>query len=501
MLTLLLLLPIAGALIVGFFPGNIEAKRLRQVTELFAILTLIWSLLVLFKFDLTNSQFQFQETLAWIPQLGLTYSLGIDGLSLPLVILNSLLTGVAIYSIGPNLDRSRLYYALILLINAGISGALMSQNLLLFIIFYELELIPFYLMIAIWGGEKRGYASMKFLLYTAFSGLLVLAAFLGIGLLGGNGSFDYNPQMTAGFSESAKFILLTLILVGFGIKIPLVPLHTWLPDAYTEASPATAILLGGILAKLGTYGIIRFGLQLFPDTWVQFAPILAIIGTITVLYGALSAIAQKDIKRMVAYSSIGHMGYILVAAAAGTELSVLGAVAQMVSHGLILALLFHLVGIVERKAGTRDLDVLNGLMNPIRGLPLTSALLITAGMASAGIPGLVGFAAEFIVFQGSFTTFPIPTLLCILASGLTAVYFVILLNRTCFGKLDNQRAYYPKVLASEMIPALVLTSIIFFLGIQPNFLVQWIEPTTNQMIAEFPSSEQVAQLELLSLFE
>ncbi|MBE9175888.1 NADH-quinone oxidoreductase subunit M [Synechocystis salina LEGE 06155] len=497
MLSLLLILPVIGALIIGFFPGNIQAKQLRQITELFAVLTLVWSLIVLFKFDVTNPQFQFQEYISWIPQLGLNYSLAIDGISLPLVILNNLLTGVAIYSIGPNVNRSRLYYGLILLINAGISGALLAQNLLLFIVFYELELIPFYLMIAIWGGEKRGYASMKFLLYTAFSGLLVLAAFLGMSLLGGSHSFDYNPQITQTFTESAQTILLILILLGFGIKIPLVPLHTWLPDAYTEASPATAILLGGILAKLGTYGIIRFGLQLFPQTWAQFAPVLAIIGTVTVLYGALSAIAQKDIKRMVAYSSIGHMGYILVAAAAGTELSVLGAVAQMVSHGLILALLFHLVGIVERKAGTRDLDVLNGLMNPIRGLPLTSALLITGGMASAGIPGLVGFAAEFIVFQGSFPIFPIPTLLCILASGLTAVYFVILLNRTCFGKLDNQQAYYPKVLASEMLPALVLTAIIFFLGVQPNYLVHWTQTTTNEMIAQLPHGtpavEQLAQ--------
>ena len=164
-------------------------------------------------------------------------------------------------------------------------------------------------------------------------------------------------------------------------------MHTWLPDAYTEASPAVTLLLGGILVKLGTYGLIRFGLQLFPDAWAIVSPGLAIIGTVSVLYGALSAIAQKDIKRMVAYSSIGHMGYILVAAAPGTQLSILGAVAQMVSHGLILALLFHLVGIVERKVGTRDLDVLNGLMNPVRGLPLTSALLITAGMASAVIPG------------------------------------------------------------------------------------------------------------------
>jgi NAD(P)H-quinone oxidoreductase subunit 4 len=260
-----------------------------------------------------------------------------------------------------------------------------------------------------------------------------------------------------------------------------------LPDAYTEASPATTILLGGILAKLGTYGLIRFGLQLFPQTWQLVAPGLAIIGTISVLYGALSAIAQKDIKRMVAYSSIGHMGYILVAAAAGTDLSVLGAVAQMISHGLILALLFHLVGIVERKVGTRDLDVLNGLMNPIRGLPLTSALLITAGMASAGIPGLVGFVAEFLVFQGSFPTFPIPTLICIIASGLTAVYFVILLNRTCFGRLDNKLAYYPQVLAAETLPALVLTALILVLGIQPNWLLKWIEPTTDNMVAQVTS--------------
>ncbi|BFM39353.1 NADH-quinone oxidoreductase subunit M [Synechocystis sp. LKSZ1] len=495
MLSALLILPTCGALLLSFWPGTLEPKRLRQITEIVAVATLAWSLWLLFNFDLSNPQFQFEEYLPWLPPLGLSYSLGLDGLSLPLVILNGLLTGIAIYSIGFDLDRPRLYYALILLINAGISGALMAENLLLFIIFYELELIPFYLMIAIWGGEKRGYASIKFLLYTAISGLLVLIAFLGIGFLGNQGTFDYSQLSTENFSDSAKLILLTLVLVGFGIKIPLVPLHTWLPDAYTEASPATAILLGGILAKLGTYGLIRFGLQLFPQTWVQLAPILAIVGTITVLYGALAAIAQKDIKRMVAYSSIGHMGYILVAAAAGTELSVLGAVAQMISHGLILALLFHLVGIVERKVGTRDLDTLNGLMNPIRGLPLTSALLITAGMASAGIPGLVGFAAEFIVFQGSFATFPIPTLLCIIASGLTAVYFVILLNRTCFGRLDNQRAYYPKVLTSEMVPALVLTAIIFFLGIQPNFLVKWIEPTTDSFIAQFPSSPTLAQQE------
>ena len=492
MLSLLLWLPVIGAILVGFIPGKFEAPRLRQMTTVIAFLILSLTVRLLTQFDISYSGWQFSEYLPWIEPIGLSYSLAVDGLSLPLVALNSVLTIIAIYSIGKNVERPRLYYSLTLLINAGITGALISQNLLLFVIFYDLELIPFYLMIAIWGGEKRGYASTKFLLYTAVSGLLVLAGFLGISFLTGSPSFDYNTINTQVLSLNTKLILLTVLLVGFGIKIPLVPLHTWLPDTYTEASPAIAILLGGILAKLGTYGLIRFGLQLFPDTWSLIAPGLAIIGTISVMYGALSAIAQKDIKRMVAYSSIGHMGYILVAAAARNQLSMLGAVAQMISHGLILALLFHLVGIIERKVGTRDLDVLNGLMNPIRGLPLTSALLITAGMASAGIPGLVGFAAEFIVFQGSFSTFPIPTLICIIASGLTAVYFVILLNRTCFGKLDNELAYYPAVLPSESIPAFVLTFIILVLGIQPNWLLQWIEPTTDLLTANGAQIEQLA---------
>ena len=481
MLSALILIPVLGAILIGCFPGKGNSKTLQQISGLFAIGVSAWTVWLLTQFDLTFSQLQFSEYLPWVKAIGLSYSLGVDGLSLPLLGLNGLLTWVAIAVTKEDIERPRLYYALILLINAGIAGALMSQNLLLFVLFYELELIPFYLMIAIWGGSKRGYASTKFLLYTAVSGLLVLAGFLGITFLSGSASFDYDAILTQNLSLKAQLILLTTLLIGFGIKVPLVPLHTWLPDAYVEASPAVTILLGGILAKLGTYGLIRFGLQLFPETWSLIAPGLAIIGVISVLYGAFSAIAQKDIKRMVAYSSIGHMGYILVAAAAGTELSVLGAVAQMVSHGLILALLFHLVGIVETKVGTRELYVLNGLMNPVRGLPFTSALLITAGMASAGIPGLVGFAAEFIVFQGSFSAFPVPTILCIIASGLTAVYFVILLNRTCFGKLDNTLAYYPKVLWSERIPALVLAVTILFLGLQPNWLVRWIEPTTNNL--------------------
>ncbi|MGC1395278.1 MAG: NADH-quinone oxidoreductase subunit M [Coleofasciculaceae cyanobacterium] len=487
MLSTLIWLPVLGAAVVGFWPGNVTAERLRNIALAIASGIAIVTLAVGSQFDLTTSKMQLTEYLPWLPQLGLNYTLGIDGLSFPLLALTALLTVIAIFGTGSNIERPRLYYALILLVNAGVAGAFVAQNLLLFILFYELELIPLYLLIAIWGGVKREYAAMKFLIYTAVSGILILAAFLGITWLGHSTSFDYGSINTSDLSQTTQLILLTVLLVGFGIKIPLVPLHTWLPDAYVEASPSVAILLGGMLAKLGTYGLIRFGLQLFPETWALVAPGLSIIGVISVIYGALTAIAQKDIKRMVAYSSIGHMGYIVVAAAALTPLSLLGAVAQMVSHGLILAILFYLVGVIETKVGTRDLDVLNGLMSPIRGLPLISALLVLGGMASAGIPGLAGFIAEFMVFQGTFSVFPWQTLLCILASGLTAVYFVILLNRTCFGKLDNDTAYYPKVRVAERTPALVLAAIILFLGVQPTWLVRWTETTTNAMVAAVPA--------------
>lgn len=484
MLSTFIWLPFLGAAIIGFWPSAMPDRRVRTIALAIASGITLWTVWLLTQFNLSNAGWQLSEFLPWIETLGLSYSLSVDGLSLPLLALNSVLTLVAIYSSSESIARPRLYYSLLLLTNAGIAGAFLAQNLLLFILFYELELIPLYLLIAIWGGtEKRGYAAMKFLIYTAVSGILILAAFLGITWLSNAPNFDYNSQITQGLPLITQLVLLTMLLVGFGIKIPLVPLHTWLPDAYTEASPPIAIILGGVLAKLGTYGLVRFGLGLFPETWAFVAPGLAIIGAVTAAYGALSAIAQKDIKRMVAYSSIGHMGYILLAAAAATPLSLLGAVLQMVSHGLILALLFHLVGVIETKVGTRDLDVLNGLLSPQRGLPLTSSLLVLAGMASAGIPGLVGFIAEFLVLQGSFSVFPVATLICVACSGLTAVYFVILLNRTCFGRLDSKTAYYPKVQWNERIPALVLTVLIVLLGIQPIWLVRWSENTTAAMVA------------------
>ena len=423
-----------------------------------------------------------------MPLLGLNYDLGLDGLSLLMVALNSLITWVALWSSRSEIERARMFYALMLLVSGGVAGAFLAQNLLLFFLLYEVELVPLYLLVAIWGGEKRNYAATKFLLYTALSGALMLAGFLATVWLTNRPDFAYSAALGQGLPMAAQVSLLLVMLVAFGIKIPLVPFHTWLPDTYVAASAPVAMMLGGVLAKLGTYGLFRFGLGMFPDAWSVLSPYLAIWGAISVLYGAITAIAQKDIKRMVAYSSIGHMGYVLLGGAALTDLALTGAVSQMVSHGIVLAILFHLVGVVEAKVGTRELDVLNGLMNPIRGLPMTSAFLVLGGMASAGIPGLIGFVTEFLVFQGSYAVYPLQTLLCVIGTGLTAVYFVILLNRTCFGKLDNQIAYFPKVDFIERFPALVLAALILFLGIQPNWLVRWGEPAATGLVAMAPQS-------------
>lgn len=485
-LTLLMGLPLLGALALILVP---PAKS-KLVALLGASLALVWSIWLFLQFDLRNSQFQLVESSPWLPFLGLNYELGIDGLGLLMVGLNALLTWIAIYSARDDIERPRLFYSLMLLTSSVISGAFLAQNFLLFFLFYEACLIPLYLLINIWGGEKRSYAATKFLIYTALSGALVLISGFGLLWLGGAENFSYAALADTDLSLRLQVLLLIPLALGFGIKVPMVPLHTWLPDTYVAASTPVAILLGGVLAKLGTYGLLRFGLSLLPDGWAIIAPWLAVWAAITIIYCAFLAIVQRDIKRMVAYSSVSHMGYVLLGSAAANDLSLSGCIAQMVAHGLVLGILFNLVGVIETKVGSRDLDRLNGLMNPVRGLPFVSGALLLGAMSSAGIPGLVSFAAEFSVFLGSYRVFPWQALVGVVGTGLTAVYFVILLNRTCFGRLDNQRAYFPKVSFGEKAPALVLVVLIIVLGIQPNWLMRWTEPTVVQAIAVMPGAGQ-----------
>lgn len=485
MLSALIWIPMLGAIVVGLLPGSISDLVVRRSAIAVISLALIVSLVVAAQFDVINIGLQFSENIPWLEPLGLTYRLGLDGLSLPLIVLNSFLTLIALFSTDLKVQRSRLYYALVLVINAAVAGAFLSHNLLLFFLFYEMELIPLYLLIAIWGGAKRGYASTKFLIYTAVSGILILMAFLGLTWLSGASSFEYNPALSQTLPLATQIILLGAILIGFGIKIPLFPLHTWLPDAHVEASTPISVLLAGVLLKLGTYGLLRFGLQLFPQAWATLAPGLAIWAVVSVLFGAFTAIAQTDMKKMVAYSSVGHMGFILLAAAAATPLSMLGAVFQMISHGLISALLFALVGVVYTKTGTRDITILKGLLAPEKGLPIIGSLMIVGVMASAGIPGMVGFISEFLIFRGSFNAFPLQTLLSMIGTGLTAVYFLLLVNRTFFGRLPDQFANLPPVQWSERAPSFVLAALIVVFGLQPSWMIRWTESTTTAMLQEY----------------
>lgn len=498
MLNGLIFIPLLGAALIGFWPGTLSPQRARQLALLVATITFIWSLLLLSQFDPYNADRQFLVVIPWIDSLGLSYSLGVDGLSLPLVILNGLLTWIAIYSTDKSISRPRLYYSLIYLLTVGVFGAFLAQDLLLFFLFYELELIPLYLLIAIWGGAKRGYASTKFLIYTAFSGIVVLAAFLGIVWFSGSTSFAYDRLLTQTLPFGTQLLLLGAILLGFGIKIPLVPFHTWLPDAHVEASTQISVLLAGVLLKLGTYGMLRFGLELFPEAWAYIAPWLATWAVISVLYGSLNAIAQTDMKKMVAYSSVGHMGYILLGSAAATPLSLLGTVFQMIAHGLISALLFLLVGVVYKKTGTRDINILRGLLNPEQGLPTIGSLMVLGVMASAGIPGMVGFISEFMVFRGSYNVFTAETLLCMVGTGLTSAYFLLLANKVFFGRLSETVINLPPVEWSDRIPAIILAATVVIFGLQPNWIVRWSEANTSQMVATKPALQQVVKKEAIT---
>ncbi|OUL37806.1 NAD(P)H-quinone oxidoreductase subunit D4 [Nostoc sp. T09] len=482
MLSALILVPLFGAALIGFWPTGMNGKLSRGIALLVASIAFVWSVVLAIQFNPGQVSQQFSEFIPWVDTLGLNYNLGVDGLSLPLLVLNGLLTCIAIYSSDESLQRPRFYYSLILLLSAGVTGAFLAQDLLLFFLFYELELIPLYLLIAIWGGERRGYAATKFLIYTALSGILILASFLGLIWLSGAPNFALATLNAKSLPLATQLLLLAGILVGFGIKIPLVPFHTWLPDAHVEASTPISVLLAGVLLKLGTYGLLRFGMNLLPEAWSYLAPWLATWAVVSVVYGASCAIAQKDMKKMVAYSSIGHMGYILLGAAAATQLSVLGTVMQMISHGLISALLFLLVGVVYKKAGSRDLDVVRGLLNPERGMPVIGSLMVLGVMASAGIPGMLGFISEFVIFRGSFPVFPVQTLLCMIGTGLTAVYFLILVNQAFFGRLSAQVTNLPRVYWSDRIPSIVLAVLIVIFGIQPAWLARWTEPTITAMV-------------------
>ena len=311
------------------------------------------------------------------------------------------------------------------------------------------------------------------------SGVALLAAVLALGWLQPGGlNFSYTALADHNLTAVQQHWILALVLLAFGLKLPVVPLHGWQPITYSEAPTPVAMLLSGVVSKLGAYGLLRFGLEFLPDAWTAWSPWLAAVGAVSAIYGSLNAIAQLEMRRLVAYSSLGHMGILLLALASATPLSLQGVIAQMLAHGLIIALLFCLVGLIELRTGTSAIPELSGLLNPQRGLPFTLGLMLLALLAAAGVPGLAGFVAELLVFEGSWVAFPWPTLVCLLASGLTAVYAIRLFNRVGFGRLDNDRADWVSTSWGERTPALVLTALVLVAGLWPSMLTGFSETAT-----------------------
>ncbi|MEY4360487.1 MAG: hypothetical protein RLZZ631_1973 [Cyanobacteriota bacterium] len=418
-------------------------------------------------------------SLSWLPQLGLRLELGLDGLTIPLVLLAALLTAMAVLASPVDQSRPRLFFALMLATNLGLIGAFLARNALLFLLAYELILIPTTLLVATWGGERRAGAAIRFLTYGAVSGVALLAAVLALGWLQPGGlNFSYSALADHNLTVPQQRWILALVLLAFGLKLPVVPLHGWQPLTYSQAPTPVAMLLSGVVSKLGAYGLLRFGLEFLPDAWAAWSPWLAALGAISAIYGALNAVAQLEMRRLVAYSSLGHMGFLLLALAAATPLSLQGVIAQMLAHGLIIALLFCLVGLIELRTGTSAIPELSGLLNPQRGLPFTLGLMLLALLAAAGVPGLAGFVAELLVFEGSWVAFPWPTLVCLLASGLTAVYAIRLFNRVGFGRLDNAKADWVSTSWGERAPALVLSALVLITGLWPGALTGFSETAT-----------------------
>ena len=479
-MTLLLLLlgvPLAAGLLLTLLPP----ERPGLVRHLAAAAALVQLALGLVAWR----QLPIAVNLTWLPKLGLGLDLALDGLSMPMVLLTALLTAMAVLASPVDQSRPRLYYPLLLATNLGVTGAFLAHNALLFVLAFELVLIPTTLLVAIWGEARRAGAAVRFLIYGAVSGLSLLGGVLAFGWFGqGSGgsdaavSFSFEALASAPLPPSGQAWVLALLLLGFGLKLPLVPLHGWQPFTYAEAPAPVVMMLGGAVSKLGAYGLLRFGVGMLPDAWTSFSPWIAAAGAVSAVYGALNAIAATDMRRLMAYSSLGHMGLLVLALAAATPLSLQGAVAQVIAHGLIVALLFACVGLIQRKTGTTVIAELSGLLNPIRGLPFTMGLLLLALMAAAGIPGLAGFPAELLVFEGSWTVFPRATLVCLVASGFTAVYAVRLFNRVGFGRLDNARADWQTTRLAERLPAVVLTVLVVLTGIWPAGLTGWSEAST-----------------------
>jgi NADH-quinone oxidoreductase subunit M len=444
-------LPAVGAAILMFVPTSNE-KLVKAIGTLFAFLALVAGVVVLARFDFGNAgDLQLQVNTSWIPQINARYHIGIDGMSLPLFVLSllvSFLCTIYMWWHLPEPGKPKAFFALVLLLETGMTGCFVALDLILFFIFWELVLVPMYFMIGIWGGPNRAYAAVKFFLYTLFGSLFMLLGFLALYFTSDPHTFDIvelTRQGFAGSSELFQNLVFLGLFLGFAIKVPMWPFHTWLPDAHTEAPTVGSVLLAAIMLKMGTYGFIRISLPILPDAAVTFAPLIGILAVIAIIYGALCCLAQVDLKRMIAFSSVGHMGFVMLGIATLTDIGINGAIFGMVAHGLITGMLFFLAGSIHERFHTRDIPALGGVLQQ---MPKFGSLLVYSAIASLGLPGLAGFWGEMLALLGSYNPHPQlnETLFRILMVGggigtvLTAGYFLWMLQRVILGKVPERFA-------------------------------------------------------------
>ena len=476
LLTILILLPVAGALaLVGYsFLSSRREEHYRWIALVTTVAVFAVSLLLLRGIGASGSEFRFEQNISWIGSIGARYHIAVDGISLWLVLLTTLLMPISILSSWTAVRKRELsYYAFLLILESAMIGVFVSLDLLLFYLFFEASLVPMFFLIGIWGGERRIYAAIKFFIYTAVGSLLMLVGI--ITLYFTYHSFDYATLLVAikanPLSTDAAFFLFVAFALAFCIKVPLFPFHTWLPDAHTEAPTAGSVILAGVLLKMGTYGLLRFNLALFPDQSRRWAWLIIALAVIGIIYGALVAMVQPDVKRLVAYSSVSHMGFVVLGLFSFTELGMQGALYQMLNHGVSTGALFLFVGFIYERRHTRMISEFGGLARP---MPWFSTLFVIASLSSIGLPFLNGFVGEFLILIGTWTS-PIigrPWLTTMLAAtGViwAAVYMLWMLQRVVFGKVTNpENAELPDLNNRELGLILPLLLLMLFMGVYPR---------------------------------
>ncbi len=480
-LTILTFLPLLGALITLAIPRD-RVTAIRTVATVATALTLGVGLLLLAQFYPAAEGYQFVERITWIPGANITYYLGLDGISLPLILLTALLGFLACLASFGIQERVKEYFALYLLLETAMLGTFLALDLFLFYVFWEVVLVPMYFLIGIWGGPRREYAAIKFFLYTLAGSVFMLLAILFLFLTSSPHTFAI-PELAATGAALALRVQQWLFLgffVAFAIKVPVFPFHTWLPDAHVEAPTPISVLLAGVLLKMGGYGLFRIAFPLLPTAARAFAVPLAVLAVINIIYGALVAMAQTDFKKLVAYSSVSHMGFVLLGLSAFTTMGFNGALLQMFTHGIITGGMFLLVGVLYDRAHTRELAAFGGLG---ARLPVYAGLLMVFSLASLGLPGLAGFVSEFLSLLGTYAAHRTLTTLSVLGIVLAAGYILLMLQRVLLGPLNPRWQTLPDVTRRELITLVPLLALTIAIGVWPALILDLQAPTLGRLVA------------------